>query len=98
MSLLTTNYEFIKPELTDSADITATNPNWDLLDELIKTLATGLSEAGSEMSVLNVAFSKLNEDLTQNISNSIATCQTKIKYGTGEPSGGKSGDVYIQLL
>ena len=36
MSTKTTNYEFIKPELTDSADITATNGNWDKLDKKLK--------------------------------------------------------------
>lgn len=31
--LTTNNYGFNKPELTDPADITVTNPNWDILDE-----------------------------------------------------------------
>lgn len=38
MSTKTTNYELIKPSLTDAADITATNANWDKIDaELSKT-------------------------------------------------------------
>lgn len=33
MSLLTTIYKFIKPQLTDSPpDITVMNPNWDIID------------------------------------------------------------------
>lgn len=32
MSTTTPNYGFIKPELTDAADITAMNENWDKLD------------------------------------------------------------------
>lgn len=32
MSTKTTNFEFIKPEKTDTADITAINENWDKLD------------------------------------------------------------------
>ena len=37
MSTKTTNYEFIKPEKTDPANITTTNENWDKLDaELAK--------------------------------------------------------------
>lgn len=32
MSTTTTNYQFIKPALTDPADITAFNENWDKLD------------------------------------------------------------------
>ena len=42
MSTTTTNYSFIKPELTDAADITQTNPNWDILDaELVKKVSLG---------------------------------------------------------
>lgn len=33
MSTTTKNYSLIKPELTDAADITAMNPNWDKIDE-----------------------------------------------------------------
>ena len=36
MSTTTTNYGLVKPELTDVADITAMNPNWDTLDKVIK--------------------------------------------------------------
>jgi hypothetical protein len=32
MSTTTTNYQFIKPALTDPADITALNANWDKID------------------------------------------------------------------
>lgn len=38
MSTKTTNYEFVKPALSDAPpDITATNGNWDLVDEKLKT-------------------------------------------------------------
>lgn len=43
MSTTTTNYGLVKPELTDVADITAMNPNWDIIDEklhLIENKAT----------------------------------------------------------
>lgn len=36
MSTTTTNYSLVKPELTDAADITAMNENWDTLDQVIK--------------------------------------------------------------
>lgn len=37
MSTTTTNYNLVKPALTDAADITATNQNWDIIDaELAK--------------------------------------------------------------
>lgn len=38
MSTKTTNFEFIKPELTDNADITQYNSNWDKVDTKFKTL------------------------------------------------------------
>lgn len=40
MSTTTTNYNLIKPELTDAADITATNENWDKIDLELKNRAT----------------------------------------------------------
>lgn len=37
MSTTTTNYKMFKPELSDPADITKMNPNWDTIDaELFK--------------------------------------------------------------
>lgn len=36
MSTTTTNYGLVKPELTDAADITAMNENWDKIDEELK--------------------------------------------------------------
>ena len=38
MSTITSNYNLIKPELTDAADITATNQNWDAIDEELKNI------------------------------------------------------------
>lgn len=35
MATTTTNYKLIKPVLTDAPDITQTNPNWDLIDQMI---------------------------------------------------------------
>ena len=35
MSTTTTNYGLVKPELTDAADITAMNVNWDTIDEAL---------------------------------------------------------------
>lgn len=39
MSTTTTNYSLIKPELTDAADITAMNPNWDTIDSKLYDIA-----------------------------------------------------------
>ena len=41
MSTKTTNFEFIKPELTDPADITACNGNWDTIDVKLKEALNG---------------------------------------------------------
>ena len=38
MSTTTTNYGFVKPALTDPANIEAINPNWDLIDEKLHAL------------------------------------------------------------
>lgn len=38
MSTITKNLGLIKPELTDPADITALNPNWDKLDEKLEDI------------------------------------------------------------
>lgn len=40
MSTLTPNLGLIKPELTDAADITAMNANWDKIDEALKGMST----------------------------------------------------------
>lgn len=38
MSTTTTNYQLFKPELSDPADITKMNPNWDTIDEELNRL------------------------------------------------------------
>lgn len=38
MSTLTENFSLIKPELSDAANITSTNPNWDTIDEQLFNL------------------------------------------------------------
>lgn len=43
MSTTTTKFKLVKPALTDSADITAMNSNWDTIDELLG--ATGKFDA-----------------------------------------------------
>lgn len=80
MSKQTTNYKFIKPELTDPANITALDSNWDTLDETLFNIVESV------------------ENLDTNVNNKLKSVQTKITCGTSAPSGGKSGDVYIQLL
>lgn len=45
MSTTTTNYGLVKPELTDAADITAMNPNWDKIDEELSNIGETVEEA-----------------------------------------------------
>ena len=57
MSTTTTNLALVKPDLTDSADITAMNPNWDKLDtEITRKL-------GVDGGVLNGALQFDNKDI-----------------------------------
>ena len=43
MGTTTTNLNLFKPELTDPADITRLNPNWDKLDKEIQAIKYGSS-------------------------------------------------------
>lgn len=47
MSKTTTNYKLIKPELTDVADITAMNKNWDIIDSELATKGNGKIVTGT---------------------------------------------------
>ena len=56
MSTKTTNYALIKPALTDTADITAMNGNWDTIDSELKTRATLGSDGNipsSQLPIMN---------------------------------------------
>ena len=50
MSKTTTNFGFIKPELTDSADITQTNPNWDKVDSELKNVNDRVNSLSTDSS------------------------------------------------
>lgn len=58
MSKTTANFGLIKPELTDAADITNTNQNWDIVDEQLKNTKDRLdnlsTDAGNLTGVLPV--------------------------------------------
>lgn len=70
MSTTTTNYGLIKPELTDAADITAMNENWEKIDRGLKEA----SESGSSVEIFNATIGTSwteNEDTgvkSQNVS------------------------------
>lgn len=52
MSTTTTNYGFIKPELTDTADITAMNGNWDKIDTQLGALSNSCKSTSVEHTIL----------------------------------------------
>lgn len=63
MSTTTTNYGLVKPELTDAADITATNENWDKIDAELKstnTLATNAAPKSTHNLKTYTALEQLN--------------------------------------
>lgn len=45
MSTRTTNFNLIKPELTDTADITEMNQNWDIIDEKLGNIGEIVEES-----------------------------------------------------
>ena len=60
MSTTTTNYGLVKPELTDAADITAMNGNWDTLDAKLKEV----SDKATDPSILAGKVDKAGDSLT----------------------------------
>ena len=53
MSKTTTHFDLIKPELTDVADITATNVNWDKIDTELHNLNGGLGDLSNDLGDLS---------------------------------------------
>ena len=98
MSLKTTNYQFVKPQLTDPADITAINGNWEAIDTELKNHSTGMEQINKNHSSLVNTVNTNKTELNNKITEEVAKLQTKITYGTAAPSGGSNGDVYIQLI
>ena len=76
MSKSTPNFGFIKPELSDVADITATNTNWDKLDEL-----NALDIGAAPIGLCKTIYTAVNddEDITQ--LNSILETMGDGEYG-----------------
>lgn len=53
MSSSTTNYNLIKPDYTESADISVINDNMDIIDSTMKTNATNISSLNSNKQNVN---------------------------------------------
>lgn len=95
MSTKTTNYEFVKPALSDAPpDITATNGNWDLVDEKLKTAedhaastqpvskgGTGATTASQARTNLG-AVSKSGDTMTGDLTLDNKTLNLTTKSGT----------------
>lgn len=65
MSTTTTNYGLVKPALTDAADITAMNQNWDAVDTKLKALETADSTATTNLNNLQAQkVSKSGDTMT----------------------------------
>lgn len=97
MSTTTLKYGFIKADISDAADITANNSNWDKLDTEINNLNINANNQDGLIEQLENTLSTHTSELSQ-IKTQVGTLQPKITYGTSAPSGGNNGDVYIQLI
>lgn len=67
--------------------------NNTLTEELDTTIANTYS--GSEIDSMISGLGNTYYNKTQ-IDNTVATLQPKITYGTGTPTGGSNGDIYIK--
>lgn len=64
MSTTTNNYSLVKPALTDPADITATNSNWDTIDAKLKEVETETEDISPIKADLNNKVNKIGDSLT----------------------------------
>lgn len=79
MSTKTKNYEFVKPELTDTADITATNTNWDKVDETLKGLDGALATEKTTLSDADTL--SVNDSTSSNVLKKITWANIKTLLG-----------------
>lgn len=98
MATTTSKYGFKKSQLSDAADKTANNSNWDLLDTELNSLSTNITTQGERLDEINDTFLSIGNDLNNKIDNEVDKLQPKITFGFDKPTGGYHGDVYIQLI
>lgn len=106
MSTTTTNYQFHKPELTDPADITKLNPNWDNIDSELKNRLplTGGTMTGTlyaNAGIISGNTIRSSSPATNNLGN--ANIPWNVLYGKtvsfrGDGSGQAYGDANIVSL
>ena len=102
MSTKTTNYNLIKPEYTDTPDITAMNVNWDTIDTKLKeasesrtTLENHITNKSNPHEVTAeqigaVTKEYVDEAIASNVSSGIYVQAT-------EPENPKDGDIWVDL-
>ena len=64
MSTTTTNYNLVKPEYTDDADIADINGNMDTIDSQMKTNADNISTNASAISELQTSVATVSGNVT----------------------------------
>ena len=95
MANKTDGYELVKPTLTDAADITQTNNNWEIIEDALENITLRVENLQSNTSN---SVNALETTLKQYVNNEVAKLQPKITYGTASPSGGSNGDIYIKII
>lgn len=73
MSTTTTNLGLVKPEMTDAADITAMNGNWDKIDANIQNSITHIASTNNPHSVTKSQVGLGNVDNTSDLNKPIST-------------------------
>lgn len=102
MSKTTTNYGFIKPELTDSADITQMNPNWDAVDTQLKgvndkvTAVDGKFKNYATTEAVNKQIETINEQL-ENVSTDAGDLTGTLPINHGGTGATKLADAQSNL-
>lgn len=80
MSTTTSKYGLIKPELTDAADITAFNSNWDKIDAELKGMDSEIDSLSrtldSEIDDINRQISNLNTDMDNDVNSRVVTAKS----------------------
>lgn len=84
MSTTTTNLGLFKPELSDPADITKMNPNWDLIDTELKKTQDHSSDTSNPHEVTADQVGALSLD-----GGTLKGDTIKLGNGTGELYGGE---------
>lgn len=95
MSTRTTNYSLVKPELTDAADITQTNGNWDTIDTELNKINSKQDTITGAASTIASSNLSANKALVSNSSGKVevsTVSSTELGYLSGA-----TGNIQDQL-